>query len=57
MTLTRGYPLVFLAALWGVVNFAYQPIANALVSDFSNPICIFYLPHIPRIHKQLHNFF
>ncbi len=37
MTLTRGYPLVLLAALWGVVNFAYQPIANALVSDFSSP--------------------
>ncbi len=37
MTLTRGYFMVLLAALWGVVNFAYQPIANALISDFSNP--------------------
>ncbi len=37
MTLTRGYFMVLLAALWGVVNFAYQPIANALISDFSSP--------------------
>ncbi|MEE9161724.1 MAG: MFS transporter, partial [Candidatus Neomarinimicrobiota bacterium] len=27
--------LVGVAVLWGVANFAYQPVANALVSDFS----------------------
>ncbi|UCH62414.1 MAG: MFS transporter [Fidelibacterota bacterium] len=37
MTVTRGYILVLTALFWGVVNFAYQPIANALISDFSNP--------------------
>ncbi|MBA7614926.1 MAG: MFS transporter [Calditrichaeota bacterium] len=37
MTVTRGYILVLTAVFWGVVNFAYQPIANALISDFSNP--------------------
>lgn len=37
VTMTRGYFLVLLAALWGVVNFAYQPIVNALISDFSSP--------------------
>ena len=37
MTLTNGYLLILLAALWGVVNFSYQPIANALIADFSNP--------------------
>ncbi len=37
MTVTRGYVLVITAVFWGVVNFAYQPISNALVSDFSNP--------------------
>ena len=37
VTMTRGYFMVLLAALWGVVNFAYQPIANALISDFSSP--------------------
>lgn len=37
VTYTRGYVLVLMAILWAVVNFAYQPIANALVSDLSNP--------------------
>ncbi len=37
MTLTGGYLLVFLAALWGVINFSYQPIVNALIADFSSP--------------------
>jgi len=37
LTFTPGYPLLLVAVLWGVINFAYQPIANALVADFSNP--------------------
>ncbi|MFB0516715.1 MAG: MFS transporter, partial [Candidatus Neomarinimicrobiota bacterium] len=37
LTFTRSYPLVLVAVLWGVVNFAYQPISNALISDVTSP--------------------
>ncbi len=37
MSYTRGWVLMGVAILWGVINFTYQPISNALISDFSNP--------------------
>lgn len=37
MSSLKSLLLVAAAVLWGVVNFAYQPVANALVSDYSNP--------------------
>jgi MFS family permease len=36
VTYTQGYILILAAVLWGVVNFAYQPISNALIADFSS---------------------
>ncbi|UCH11632.1 MAG: MFS transporter [Fidelibacterota bacterium] len=32
----HSYFLILAAVLWGVVNFAYQPISNALIADFSS---------------------
>ena len=37
MTVTHGWVLIGVAMLWGIINFTYQPISNALISDFSNP--------------------
>ncbi|UCD37688.1 MAG: MFS transporter [Fidelibacterota bacterium] len=37
VTYTQGVVLVMVAILWGVVNFSYQPISNALIADFSSP--------------------
>ncbi len=37
MTFTEGLPLMVVALMWGIVSFAYQPVSNALISDFSNP--------------------
>jgi FSR family fosmidomycin resistance protein-like MFS transporter len=34
---TSGYLLIFMAMLWAVANFAYQPITNAFISDLSSP--------------------
>jgi MFS family permease len=33
----KGYYVILVAMLWGIANFTYQPISNALISDFSNP--------------------
>ena len=37
MSTLTPYPMLGVAILWGVVNFSYQPLANALVSDYSSP--------------------
>ncbi|MCK4579557.1 MAG: MFS transporter, partial [Candidatus Marinimicrobia bacterium] len=36
MTYTTGMALVIMAIAWGVLSFAYQPVTNALISDFSS---------------------
>jgi MFS family permease len=37
MSTMKGYTVILIAMLWGIVNFSYQPISNALISDFSKP--------------------
>jgi MFS family permease len=37
VSITKGYSVILIAMLWGIANFSYQPISNALISDFSNP--------------------
>lgn len=33
----NGYFVILMAMLWGIINFSYQPISNALISDLSSP--------------------
>ena len=37
MSTLTPYPMLGVAILWSVVNFSYQPVANALVADYSDP--------------------
>ncbi len=37
MTFLQGASWMIAALMWGVMSFAYQPVSNALISDFSNP--------------------